>query len=234
MHYPTTYSPVITPDDYCTIFNFYIPPEAAGKTCALEFLFPELDQLEESTFTYSGGGHFTFSGYVGYGATNETTWNNQPSPGNSLYNPPPQILTPGHRYALNKPYPGSCIITKGMPALEIGGKLCSNDTIFTYFQDDSVSSPTYLLNMSDTDTRPSFALSACMYSITSWLPGSSFGGQFDHKILQLIYNTGDSGLDGGSSSVTIIKTYSFIMDSKALVSYRSAPNEDLLWVALDP
>lgn len=139
MHYPSSYSPIITPNDICTIFNLWIPPSAAGKTCALEFIFPEFDQLETSSFTYTGGGHFTFAGYVGYGATDMTTYNNQPARGNPMYDVPEQVMTPGHRYALNKVYPGSCMITKGMPALEIGGKLCSNDTSFTYFQDSGVS-----------------------------------------------------------------------------------------------
>jgi hypothetical protein len=32
--------PLITPNDFCTIFNLVIPPSAAGGICTLEFLFP--------------------------------------------------------------------------------------------------------------------------------------------------------------------------------------------------
>lgn len=82
--YPSSVvAPIVTPNDFCTIFNLFIPATATGKTCTLEFLFPELDQLSPvlSTFNYSGGGHFTFDGYVGYGGVEGVTWNTQPPPG---------------------------------------------------------------------------------------------------------------------------------------------------------
>lgn len=85
-NYGTVYSPKITPDDFCTIFNLYVPESAAGKTCTLKFFFPSQDQLVTSSYTYEGAGHFTFTGYAfGTGATDETTWNNQPAPGPSKF-----------------------------------------------------------------------------------------------------------------------------------------------------
>lgn len=82
--YGTVYSPKITPGDFCTIYNLYVPESAAGKTCTLKFFFPRQDQLRTSSFTYDGPGHFTFTGYAfGSGADADTTWNNQPPAGPS-------------------------------------------------------------------------------------------------------------------------------------------------------
>jgi len=87
-------------------------------------------------YSFSGGGHFTFSGYVGYGAEADTTWHTQPPPGDPRYNPPPQVLVPGHTYTLNQPFPGSCLVNASTEAvLEVGGRLCSNDTSLEYLQD---------------------------------------------------------------------------------------------------
>jgi hypothetical protein len=41
----------------------------------------------------------------------------------------------GHKYVLNNPYPGSCIIQNGQSPLEVGGLLCSNDTYFEFVED---------------------------------------------------------------------------------------------------
>ncbi|KAI7281141.1 hypothetical protein KC345_g4294 [Hortaea werneckii] len=43
-----------------SMFNFDIPADAAGKTCSLEFMFPEQDQLETSAYTISGDGKANF------------------------------------------------------------------------------------------------------------------------------------------------------------------------------
>ncbi|KAK8167938.1 ubiquitin 3 binding protein But2 C-terminal domain-containing protein [Phyllosticta citrichinensis] len=92
-NYGTVYSPKITPNDFCTIFNLYVPESAAGKTCTLEFLFPDHSQLQTSDYTFKDvngqdttEGHFTFTGYAfGTGANDTTTWNNQPAPGPSTF-----------------------------------------------------------------------------------------------------------------------------------------------------
>ncbi|RYP31940.1 hypothetical protein DL767_005481 [Monosporascus sp. MG133] len=44
-----------------SVFDFNIPPSADGKTCKLVFLFPEQEDLETSSFTFSGAGELDFS-----------------------------------------------------------------------------------------------------------------------------------------------------------------------------
>ncbi|OCL12878.1 hypothetical protein AOQ84DRAFT_134953 [Glonium stellatum] len=128
-----TQTPIITPNDFCTIFDLSIPPSGVGKTCTLEFLFPALGQTL-TPYVYIGEGHFTFTGYAfGSGATEETTYNNQPPAGPSPPTPP-SVLAPGHAYTINV---GPCGIQPGASSLEVSGKLCSNDTTFSYYQNDN-------------------------------------------------------------------------------------------------
>ncbi|KAK7542195.1 ubiquitin 3 binding protein But2 C-terminal domain-containing protein [Phyllosticta citribraziliensis] len=138
-NYGTVYSPKITPNDFCTIFNLYVPESAAGKTCTLEFLFPDHSQLQTSDYTFKDvngqdttEGHFTFTGYAfGTGANDTTTWNNQPAPGPSPPSPP-ATLSPGKAFVINA---GDCGVQAGQGSLEVSGMLCSTDTTFEYFQD---------------------------------------------------------------------------------------------------
>ncbi|KAF8848477.1 hypothetical protein BDZ45DRAFT_681204 [Acephala macrosclerotiorum] len=126
---PTDFS-LITPNDFCSIFNLIIPPTAVGKTCTLEFLFPSHAQTY-APYTYNGGGHFTFTGYAfGSGATPKTTYNTQPPPGPSPPQPP-AILKPGNAYTINV---GGCAIQEGQSGLEVSGLLCSPDTTFAFEQ----------------------------------------------------------------------------------------------------
>ncbi|KAL2074194.1 hypothetical protein VTL71DRAFT_7972 [Oculimacula yallundae] len=128
----STKVPIITPGDFCTIFNLMIPPTAVGKTCTLEFLFPEM-LTSTAPYVYSGGGHFTFTGYAfGTGATEETTFNKQPPPGPSPPQPP-AVLSPGNAYTINI---GGCAIEKGMAGMEVSGMLCSTDTALAFLQSD--------------------------------------------------------------------------------------------------
>ena len=128
----STKTPLITPNDFCTIFNLEIPPSAVGKTCTLEFLFPSHTQTL-APYLYTGAGHFTFTGYAfGSGATEKTTYNHQPPPGPSPPSPP-AVLSPGHAYIINV---GGCAIETGMTGLEVSGMLCSNDTTFAYLQSE--------------------------------------------------------------------------------------------------
>ncbi|KIM98430.1 hypothetical protein OIDMADRAFT_181812 [Oidiodendron maius Zn] len=130
IRFGSTQFPIITPNDFCTIFNLEIPPSAVGKTCTLEFLFPDHHETY-SPYVYNGGGHFTFTGYAfGSGATLETTYANQPPPGPSPPSPP-AILSPGNAYTINV---GGCGIQTGMTGLEVSGMLCSPDSTFTYLQ----------------------------------------------------------------------------------------------------
>jgi hypothetical protein len=128
----STQTPTITPNDFCTIFNLEIPPSAVNKTCTLEFLFPSHTQTL-TPYVYIGDGHFTFTGYAfGTGATEQTTYNNQPPPGPSPPSPP-AVLSPGNAYIINV---GGCGIQTGMSGLEVSGMLCSSDTTFEYSQSE--------------------------------------------------------------------------------------------------
>lgn len=128
-----TKTPLITPNDFCTIFDLSIPPSGVGKTCTLEFLFPALGQTH-TPYVYIGPGHFTFTGYaIGSGATEKTTYDDQPPAGPSPPTPP-SVMEPGHAYTINV---GSCGIQPGVNSLEVSGKLCSNDTTFIYYQNDN-------------------------------------------------------------------------------------------------
>lgn len=49
---------LISPGDFCSIFNLYVPASAHNKTCKLKFLFPDQAQLPHSSYFYSGPGHF--------------------------------------------------------------------------------------------------------------------------------------------------------------------------------
>lgn len=82
-HYAPSLHAKITPNDLCFITNLVLPPSAAGKTCTLKFLFPTKKQAKQR-YSFSGPGHFTFTGYAtGVGADDTTTYNHQPAPGPS-------------------------------------------------------------------------------------------------------------------------------------------------------
>jgi hypothetical protein len=126
----STDSPIITPNDFCTIFNLEVPSSAVGQNCTLEFLFPH-QQDASTAYVYSGPGHFTFTGYAfGSGATLNTTYAQQPPAGPSPPSPP-SVLSPGNAYVIND---GSCGIQAGMDSLEVSGMLCSTDTTLSYSQ----------------------------------------------------------------------------------------------------
>lgn len=58
------YNGVFTPNDISSIFSFDIPASRADANCTLEFIFPKLEDLKTSSFSYSGGGSFVFEGYA--------------------------------------------------------------------------------------------------------------------------------------------------------------------------
>jgi hypothetical protein len=126
----STQNPIITPGDFCTIFNLIIPPTAFDKTCTLSFLFPNNLQAE-LPFAFLGPGHFNFTGYAtGVGATKDTTYSHQPAPGPS---PPPTTLTPGGAYVI---FSGPCGFPPGLPepGVTVSGMLCSADTFFQFHE----------------------------------------------------------------------------------------------------
>lgn len=63
--------------DISSIFNFDIPYGDAGKKCSLVFLFPKQEDLQTSSFTFSGDGKLDFA-KLKAAATEGTTYNNQP------------------------------------------------------------------------------------------------------------------------------------------------------------
>jgi hypothetical protein len=121
---PNSFSPSITPSDLATVFNFDILH--GDQSCELGFYFPRQDQLETSSFTFSGPGTFTVEiNKRGEGAqVGVTTWNKQPGAG---MGPPTEIImAPGNYYSLFK---GAC--PEGLWSITIS----SLDTIFYWFQD---------------------------------------------------------------------------------------------------
>lgn len=75
--YGTQYNAYIDSDN-STIFNFDIPSSYEGMTCTTIFLFPEIADLETSSYTFSGSGDLVFS-ELSSAATEETTYNSAPS-----------------------------------------------------------------------------------------------------------------------------------------------------------
>jgi hypothetical protein len=99
--YGPQYNGRFTPNDISSIFSFDVPASRADANCTLEFLFPRLDQLHTSSFTYDGPGTFFFTGYnPGSCPGPETTFNNQPASG--LFPPfPPIHMEPGYAYTID-------------------------------------------------------------------------------------------------------------------------------------
>ncbi|KAI1854469.1 hypothetical protein JX266_000587 [Neoarthrinium moseri] len=131
-HPDTAYGPSyfgkFTPNDVSSIFSFDIPASRADANCTLEFLFPRQDQLRTSSFTYSGGGSFFFTGYdIGSCPGPDTTFNNQPRPG--PFPPfPPVHMEPGFAYTIDI---GPCYVSAGTC---VSGLTSTNDSYFEFFQ----------------------------------------------------------------------------------------------------
>jgi len=128
--YGDQYDGVFTPNDISSIFSFDIPASRADANCTLEFLFPLQSQLQTSSFNYSGGGTFFFTGYnPGSCPGPQTTYNNQPAPG--PFPPfPPLHMEPGNAYTIDI---GPCFVSAGTC---VAGLTSTNDTYFSFFQDD--------------------------------------------------------------------------------------------------
>lgn len=116
--YGPQYNGVFTPNDISTIFSFDVPASRSDWNCTLEFLFPSQDQLETSSYTYSGGGTFVFTGYNATDCPGpQTTYNNQPALG--PYPAFPAVhMEPGYAYVLDV---GPCSVSAG--TCVAGGKL---------------------------------------------------------------------------------------------------------------
>ena len=120
---------VFTPNDISSIFSFDIPASRADANCTLEFIFPDQSQLQTSSFSYSGGGSFFFTGYnPGSCPGPQTTFNNQPQPG-PFPAFPPIHMEPGNAYTIDI---GPCFVSAGTC---VAGLTSTNDTSFNFFQD---------------------------------------------------------------------------------------------------
>ncbi|KAJ5384782.1 hypothetical protein N7517_002693 [Penicillium concentricum] len=80
-----------------SLFNFDIPNADAGKTCSLIFLFPKLEDLETSSYSFSGDGKIDFA-KLSSTADSSTNFGNMPSVSQDL-----GIITvsPGNSYLVS-------------------------------------------------------------------------------------------------------------------------------------
>lgn len=124
-----SYFGVFTPNDVSSIFSFDIPASRHDANCTLEFLFPKQSQLKTSSYSYSGGGSFFWTGYnPGSCPGAHTTYNNQPAPG-PFPAFPPIHMEPGYKYVVDV---GPCFVGSGSC---VAGKTSTNDTTMSFFQD---------------------------------------------------------------------------------------------------
>jgi len=127
--------PIVSPNGFCSIFNLEIPAGSTAKICDLEFVLPDISQTE-IPYIAKGEGHYTFTGYaIGAGATEQTTYNNQPAAGPSPPTPPP-VIKPGNAYTINA---GPCF-TPADQKVTVSGMLCSTDSWLTFTQSKSTES----------------------------------------------------------------------------------------------
>jgi hypothetical protein len=78
-------------------FNFDIPSSDSGKTCSLVFLFPELQDLETSSYSFSGDGKIDFA-KLSSAVDESTTFNNMPSVSQDLGD---ITVSPGNSYVVS-------------------------------------------------------------------------------------------------------------------------------------
>jgi len=79
-----------------SIFNFDIPNSDEGKTCSLVFLFPNQQDLETSSFNFTGDGKLDFA-QLSSPATQSTSFSNAPSVMNDLGQ---FIVSPGNSFEI--------------------------------------------------------------------------------------------------------------------------------------
>ena len=80
-----------------TLFNFDIPNSLAGKTCSLIFLFPKLEDLETSSWSFSGDGNINFAQLSAI-AESTTSFSNVPSVAQDLGT---ITVSPGNSYLVS-------------------------------------------------------------------------------------------------------------------------------------
>lgn len=80
-----------------TTFDFDIPQSFSGKTCSLVFLFPRKEELQTTSFSFSGDGKVVF-GKLSSTVSPSTTENNVPSVSQGLGT---IAISPGHSFLLS-------------------------------------------------------------------------------------------------------------------------------------
>jgi hypothetical protein len=80
-----------------TTFNFDIPQSYSGKTCSLIFLFPRKEDLQTTSFSFSGDGKVAF-GKLSQTVSSTTTYNNVPSVSQGLGT---IAISPGNSYMVS-------------------------------------------------------------------------------------------------------------------------------------
>ncbi|KGO63808.1 Ubiquitin 3 binding protein But2, C-terminal [Penicillium italicum] len=78
-------------------FNFDIPSSDSGKTCSLVFLFPKLQDLETSSYSFSGDGKIDFA-KLSSAVDKSTTFKNLPSVSQDLGE---ITVSPGNSYVIS-------------------------------------------------------------------------------------------------------------------------------------
>jgi len=107
-----------------TIFNFDIPASDAGKTCSLDFLFPEQSQLETSAFSMTGSGEVEFS-ILESACAQGTSYETKPKTHEVLGT---KKMSPGSSYHIHEaPCRAGQTVAIEMKAI--------GDTCLNYFQD---------------------------------------------------------------------------------------------------
>lgn len=92
----TGYNGTIT-SSVSSAFNFDIPSSDSGKTCSLVFLFPKLEDLETSSYSFSGDGKIDFA-KLSSPVSSSTNANNLPSVAQDLGD---ITVSPGNSYVVS-------------------------------------------------------------------------------------------------------------------------------------
>lgn len=94
--YGTQFNGTVT-STMSSIFNFDIPQSDSGKSCSLVFLFPKKEDLETSSYSFSGDGKIDVAKLKEV-ASSKTTFNNAPSVAEDLGD---ITISPGGSYVIS-------------------------------------------------------------------------------------------------------------------------------------
>lgn len=92
----TSYNGTVT-SSISSLFNFDIPSSDSGKTCSLVFLFPQKQDLETSSYSFSGDGQIDFA-QLSSPASSSTSYSNMPSVSQDFGT---TTVSPGNSYVIS-------------------------------------------------------------------------------------------------------------------------------------